>query len=128
MSDRYAQLVNSRIGGFIAGNVGLPKPVELDRYEPGQPLIEGEVLLGAAPGGRLVDVVNGVLEKADVPIRNVREGDDPVKALVFDATGISDSTRLRELWEFFHPKIRGIETSGRVIVLGTQPEACSSPR
>ncbi|HEX2128368.1 MAG TPA: 3-oxoacyl-ACP reductase [Solirubrobacterales bacterium] len=127
MSDRYAQLVNSRIGGFIAGNVGLPKPVELERYEPGQPLIRGEVFLGAAPGERLLDPITRVLEDADVAIRTLRST-DPVKALVFDATGIKDSTQLRELWEFFHPTIRGVESSGRVIVLGTPPEACSSPR
>jgi len=128
MSDRYAQLVNSRIGGFIAGNVGLPKPVELERYEPGQPVISGDVLVGAAPGGRLLDAVEGVLADADVSIRKVREDDSPVKALVFDATGIKDSTQLRELWAFFHPKIRSVQKCGRAIVLGTPPEACESPR
>ncbi len=61
MSDRYSQLVNSRIGGFIAGNVGLPQPVELDRYKEGEPVISGEVLLGAAPGGRLVGPIAKVL-------------------------------------------------------------------
>jgi 3-oxoacyl-[acyl-carrier protein] reductase len=128
MSDRYAQLVNSRIGGFIAGNVGLPKPVELDRYEPGEPLIRGEVLLGAAPGERLLDAITRVLEDADVTIRTVGENVASAKALVFDASGIKDSTQLRELWEFFHPKIRAVETSGRVIVLGIPPEGCESPR
>ena len=33
--DLYSQVVNSGIGGFVAGNVGLPQPVDLDRYEPG---------------------------------------------------------------------------------------------
>ena len=32
--DTYSQLVNSRIGSLIAGPVGLPQPVELDRYSP----------------------------------------------------------------------------------------------
>ena len=35
MADTYTQLVNNPIGGFIAGNLGLPQPVELDRYDPG---------------------------------------------------------------------------------------------
>ena len=128
MSDRYAQLVNSRIGGFIAGNVGLPKPVELDRYDPEEPLIRGDVLLGAAPGARLSNTVGDLLAEADVSIRTVNESAERHKALVFDATGITDSTQLRELWRFFHPSIRSVEASGRVIVLGTPPEACDSPR
>jgi 3-oxoacyl-[acyl-carrier protein] reductase len=150
MADRYSQLVNSRVGGFIAGNVGLPQPVELERYEPGQPLISGEVLLGAAPGGRLAGAVARVLADAGAQARTQLEGeareaagvagldagiwnpdapgDERFKALVFDATGIDDSTRLRELWEFFHPTIRRVSTSGRVIVLGAPPEDCESPR
>ena len=38
MPDRYSQLVDNPVGGFIAKNLGLPKPVELDRYTgPGAP-------------------------------------------------------------------------------------------
>ena len=150
MTDRYSQLVNSRIGGFIAGNVGLPQPVELDRYEPGRPLVSGEVLFGAAPGGRLAGPVANVLASASATVRtelsdDVRAaagkagldagiwnpetaGEERFKALVFDATGIRDSSELRELWRFFSPTIRRIQTSGRVVVLGTPPEACDSPR
>jgi len=35
---------------------------------------------------------------------------------------------LREAWAFFHPTIRRIRSCGRVIVLGTPPTSCSSPR
>jgi 3-oxoacyl-[acyl-carrier protein] reductase len=55
-------------------------------------------------------------------------GEQRFKALVFDATGIPDSTRLSELWRFFSPTIRRVGTSGRVIVLGTPPDSCRSPR
>ncbi|MFD0823754.1 SDR family oxidoreductase, partial [Micromonospora zhanjiangensis] len=62
-------------------------------------------------------------------------GADPVTgrtpqgaALVFDATGITDSTKLHALWEFFHPQARALRPSGRVIVLGTPPGSCGSPR
>jgi 3-oxoacyl-[acyl-carrier protein] reductase len=148
--DRYSQLVNSRIGGVIAGGVGLPQPVELDRYEPGQPVVSGEVLLGAAPGGRLAEPVAGVLASVGAAVRtelrdDVRgaageagldasvwnpeaPADARFKALVFDATGITDSEALGELREFFQPTIRRVERSGRVIVLGTPPELCASPR
>ena len=148
--DLYSQVVNSRIGGFVAGNVGLPQPVDLDRYEPGAPLIDGEVLLGAAPGGRVAGAVARVLAGAGASVKTELESevraaageagldagvwnpdaaaDTRFKALVFDATGISDSTQLHELWEFFHPTIRSVALSGRVVVLGSIPASCGSPR
>ncbi len=150
MSDTYSQLVNNPVGGFIAKNVGLPQPVELDRHEPGAPVVEGTVLLGAAPSGRLGEQIARVLAFAEAevdtpPDDELRAGaakadldagiwnpDAPsskkFKALVFDATGIDDSTKLRELWAFFKPSFRHLLPSGRVIVLGTPPEDCSGPR
>jgi 3-oxoacyl-[acyl-carrier protein] reductase len=150
MSDRYSQLVNNPIGEFVARNVGLPRPVELERYEPGGPLIDGRVLLGAAPGGRLTEPVARELALAEVgadtpldeEVRGAAAAGDldagvwnpespdgsRYKALVFDATGITDSSRLRELWSFFHPSFRGLQPCGRVIVLGTPPEDCKQPR
>ncbi len=150
MSDRYSQLVNNPIGGFVAKNVGLPQPVELDRYEPGRPLIDGSVLLGAAPGGRLGKPIAQVLALSETDTDTPPDGDlrtavadgdldagiwNPdapsqkrFKALVFDATGIAESSQLRQLWEFFHPSFRYLLPSGRVIVLGTPPEDCKAPR
>jgi 3-oxoacyl-[acyl-carrier protein] reductase len=149
--DRYSQLVNSRIGGLIAGPVGLPQPVELDRYEPGQPVVSGEVLLGAAPGSRLAGPIARVLASVGAAVRtelrdDVRDAagdagldagvwnpdastDDALfKALVFDASGIADAGALVALRDFFQPTIRRVERSGRVILLGTPPELCKDPR
>ncbi|MFY9469688.1 MAG: short chain dehydrogenase, partial [Solirubrobacterales bacterium] len=61
MSDRYAGLVNSPIGNFIAPKLGLPQPVELERYKPGRPAVYGSALVGAAPGGRLSEAVLAAL-------------------------------------------------------------------
>lgn len=149
-SDLYSQVVNSRIGSLLAGNVGLPQPVELDRFRPGDPVVSGEVLLGAAPGSTLVGAAARVLAGAGATVRTELEGevrsaageagldaavwnpDAPAdalfKALVFDASGIRDSAELRELWEFFSPTIRMVERAGRVVVLGTPPESCEAPR
>jgi len=53
---------------------------------------------------------------------------EKVKALVFDATGLTDSTQAHALYQFFHDTARSILPCGRVLVLGRPPEACSTAR
>jgi len=119
MSDLYSQLVNSLPGRLVAPRLGLPQPQRLDRHEAGTPVVSGPVLVGAAPGGRLGDQVERLLDDAGASPAGGGEG--PLKALVFDATGIADSTELVELQRFFHPNVGRLERSGRAIVLGTPP-------
>jgi 3-oxoacyl-[acyl-carrier protein] reductase len=126
MADRYSQLVNTPIGRIVAGQVGLPTPAQLERYEPGQPVISGPVLVGG--GGRLSDAIQGVLTDVGAEVFNGIPGaDQTFKALVFDATGIGSSDELRQAYEFFHPVIRSLRASGRVIVLGTTPSEAGDP-
>jgi 3-oxoacyl-[acyl-carrier protein] reductase len=154
MSDRYQQLVNTPIGKIVSKQIGLPSPVELERYERGQPVISGPVLFGAGRAGsdsRLAGAVANVLAAIDADVHtpldeHVRTAaanaslaakvfnpdaapeDQTFKALVFDASGIENSEQLRALWAFFAPTIRRIRKSGRVIVLGTMPADCKRPR
>jgi 3-oxoacyl-[acyl-carrier protein] reductase len=99
MSDRYAQLTRLPVAGTLTKRIGLPRPVALERG-PGD--IEGRVLAGGV--GRLRDVIPP------------GSGED-VKALVFDASGIATSADLVELQRFFHPNLRQLPPSGRVVVL-----------
>ncbi|WP_197319618.1 3-oxoacyl-ACP reductase [Saccharomonospora sp. NB11] len=122
MADKYQQFTTTPLGKLVTSKLGLPKPPVLRRYRPGQPPLDGPALLGAAPGSRLEKTLTEQLGRAGIEI--VREPGDGVRygALVFDATGITDPTQLRELYSFFHPVIRDIGPSGRVVVLGTPPE------
>jgi 3-oxoacyl-[acyl-carrier protein] reductase len=123
MADRYTQVVNAPLVGTIAKQLGLPQPVSLDRYQEGQPVVSGPVLADGAPAGRLGKAVAGVLDS----IKAERAGaEGKAKALVFDATGIADSTELVELQRFFYPAVGRLQRSGRAIVLGTPPEATES--
>jgi 3-oxoacyl-[acyl-carrier protein] reductase len=150
MSDRYAQLINTPVGRIVSKQVGLPQPVKLDRYEAGQPVVDGPVLFGAAEGSRLARSVARVLGAVgaevhtplgsdvrsaaadaglDATIFNpeVAPSDQTFKALVYDASGIESSDQLRAAYEFFHATIRRVRTSGRVIVLGTEPGQAGAP-
>jgi 3-oxoacyl-[acyl-carrier protein] reductase len=122
MSDRYQQFATNRLGRLVVGRLGLPDPVRLRRYQAGQPLLTGPALVGAAPGGRLVDPVSAILAKAGAEVRTSAADDTRHGALVFDATGITGPDQLRELHEFFHPVLRGLVDHGRVLVLGTPPD------
>jgi 3-oxoacyl-[acyl-carrier protein] reductase len=151
MPDRYQQLINNPVGRVVFKQIGLPVPVELERYEPGRPVIDGPVLLGTASGSTLAAAIAKVLAAIDAEVQTplqeearqaaadadigaaifnpeVAAASDSFKALVFDATGIADSTALREAYEFFHATIRRVRQSGRVIVVGRPPEACENPQ
>ncbi|WP_346537330.1 3-oxoacyl-ACP reductase [Micromonospora sp. DPT] len=130
MTDRYASFVQSGAGRALVKRLGLPDPPRLRRHTPGDPLVPGPVLLGAATGGRLAEPVGKILTAAGVELRDPAAVDATARfgALVYDATGITDSTGLRQLYDFFHPQARALLPSGRVIVLGTPPAECDSPR
>lgn len=118
MADLYQQFVSSAPGRAIAQRLGLPRPLRLRRYAPGQPIADGPVLVGGH--GRVP--VAKTLGALGV---DVAESTSPY-GLVFDATGITTPADLRELYDFFHPVIRSIRPSGRVLVIGTPPESAGS--
>ncbi len=150
MTDLYTQLVNNPVGKLVASNVGLPQPVKLQRWSPYASVVDGQALLGGAPGGRLLAPIARVLAMVEVSTStslrtDLREacaeadlgaavfnpeapGEQRFKALVYDATGIKASEQLAELREFFGPTIRRVQPSGRVLVLGTAPENATSPK
>jgi len=125
VSDRYSQIVNAPVVSTLARQVGLPQPASLDRYRAGAPVVSGPVLSGAAPGGRVGATLSAFLDQ----IKAERAGaEGRAKALVFDATGIADSTELVELQRFFYPAVGRLQRSGRVVVLGTAPAEAGSTR
>ena len=131
MTDRYASFVQSGAGRALVKRLGLPEPPRLRRYTPGDPLVPGPVLLGSATGGRLAEPLGKILAAAGVELPDPAAATDATAryaALVYDATGITDSVELRQLYDFFHPHARALLPSGRVIVLGSPPAECASPR
>ncbi|WP_088458487.1 3-oxoacyl-ACP reductase [Acinetobacter soli] len=147
MIDQYQAFTQSPIGKFVVKNLGLPSPVVLDRFEQGQPVIRGAVLVGAAPEGVLSSAIANVLStihadsyagnntdiqqaaaQVGLNLRAFNSGDKEsrFKAVIFDASGIQNSEQLNELHKFFNPIVRQIEGSGRVIVVATTPESAKT--
>ncbi|MCU4414068.1 3-oxoacyl-ACP reductase [Acinetobacter sp. WU_MDCI_Axc73] len=147
MTDQYQAFTQSPLGKFVVKNLGLPSPAALDRFESAEPVINGAVLLGAAPSSSLSGAIAQVLSnihadsyagnnaelqqtaaKVGLNLRAFNSGDkeSKFKAVVFDASGIQNSEQLNELYKFFHPVARQIQSSGRVIVIGTTPESAKT--
>jgi 3-oxoacyl-[acyl-carrier protein] reductase len=110
MADRYQQFADSPAGRFMVPRLGLPQPVPLRR---GPALVDGPVLLG---GG---DRLRGLLERIGLDVRDRASEGDRYGALVLDASRIVRTADLRELYDFFHPVIRSLAPSGRLVVVGT---------
>jgi 3-oxoacyl-[acyl-carrier protein] reductase len=114
-------------------------------------VLDGPVLVGGPEGGRLLEPVADFLKEIDgqtftfgggphlkklvkgskqwaPPEDDSAESHGSFHALVFDATGVADSDGLRAAYEFFHPTIRRLGASGRLIVLATPPEQAETPR
>jgi 3-oxoacyl-[acyl-carrier protein] reductase len=151
MNDSYLHFANSAVGARLTQALGLPRPVVLERYAAGQPVIDGSVLLGGGGEPQLLEALAATLGAIGaqtlahaglpqwLPLANkaglmtgrwgvAGQPGEKVKALLFDATGIDDSTQSDALYRFFHDTARAVLPCGRVVVIGRPPEACRSPR
>ena len=135
----------------------LPLPQKLARAEgPWQerPLSGEAVVVGPGPDGQLADALAEVItaagadpyvvgDDADLaPYRaageawgrvprglakgEAQEGLRP-RALILDATGVSDPAQLRAVYDLFHPWVRQLASNGRLVVLGRPLENTSTP-
>ncbi len=149
MSDHYQSFANSAFGKLVIKNIGLPSPINLDRFDASRPLIDGAVLLGAAVGSSLTVAISDALvsihadtyagnntalqqtaAKSGLNVRAFNSGDKEAqfKAFVFDASGIKRSEDLIELYNFFNPIARQLRASGRIIIVGRTPSDCGSAK
>jgi len=51
---------------------------------------------------------------------------EKIRALVFDATGLHTAADLKQVYDFFHPRVRGLARSGRALVIARPPEETDS--
>jgi 3-oxoacyl-[acyl-carrier protein] reductase len=141
MADFLLNLAANPRARQVVSTLGLPLPMpqRLER-DPGpwkeRPLHNRDIVVGGA--GTLIPALADLLTTAGAnPFvagdlqpwqgpgeawgRPARPADDAPKrpwALVFDATALSSPAELRALYDFFHPRIKSLARSGRLVVLG----------
>ncbi|MGN6613320.1 MAG: 3-oxoacyl-ACP reductase [Angustibacter sp.] len=121
MSDRYTHFVNGSFGKALAQRLGLPRPVELRRYEPGQALLVGPALVAGV--GAPSSVIATAL--ADSPTSHSASG-ERLGAVVFDACAATDPGQLETLREVLAPALKRLLPCARVVVIGRPPESAST--
>ncbi|WP_271104104.1 3-oxoacyl-ACP reductase [Pseudomonas tohonis] len=133
MSDRYLAFANSNAGRRLVGALGLPAPMRLERWMAGRTRpVDGALLLGGE--GALAEAASAVLNKLTDQSFATEEGrfglarwtaehGPKLKALVFDASGLTRFEQLIELRNFFQPAFKGLGKCPRVVVLGRPPES-----
>jgi len=121
--DLYSTLVHSGPGSFLAKQLGVPQPETLRRYRAGDPPLAGPLLIGGE--GRIAEPMRSALAQ-DYDLVGDNLGGrwaDRFGGLLFDATGITTPAALKALRQFFTPLMRNIGSSGRIVVVGTTPDA-----
>jgi 3-oxoacyl-[acyl-carrier protein] reductase len=144
MPDRFLQISRNPTARKFVTTLGLPiplpEPLERDRGPlQERPLFDRAVVVGGAGalGATLADALCRAganpflvgLDPAPWTAAGEAWGRPPVTlegeamperrpyALVFDATGLEKPEDLRRLYDFFHPRVRGVARSGRVVLL-----------
>ncbi|MGV0904430.1 3-oxoacyl-ACP reductase [Mycobacterium novum] len=125
-TDLLSQILNSAPGSFLSKQLGVPQAETLRRYRVGEPPLAGPLLIGGS--GQVVEPLRTALA-GDYEVVGDNLGGrwaDSFGGLVFDATGINSPAGLTELHDFFTPLLRNVGRCGRLVVVGTTPEATGS--
>ena len=144
MQDRYLDFINSPFGNTIATSLGLPTPPRLVRAATGYAaaplvgktaLLTGDhaatatpfVLAALAELGALVQVVPGhagfaPIKAAATAVGITLKGEcgdsEPLAPVViFDGTGLAGVASLKQLYDFFQPRLRRLPKNARIVVL-----------
>jgi 3-oxoacyl-[acyl-carrier protein] reductase len=129
MTDTYTRLVSKGLGRNVAKKLGLPQPAALRRYEPGQPLINGPVLLeGSSPGA---DELAAELLRWDVDVRRHAVPKERLGGIVLVLDDVELPDDLEKPVLTAASSLRDLAPNGRVVTVsrtsdGSPPEVAAA--
>ncbi|MDM7854609.1 3-oxoacyl-ACP reductase [Cellulomonas alba] len=137
MGDRYLDLVNHGFAAKVAKQLGLPRPVPLRRYVPGQPLVDGPLLvLGAGDDAdavaRLLSGPAGgaggpVLDGWDLDVHRRPTAGARYAAVVVVLTGLTHPSQLAEPMLAAGSVLRELASAGRIVTISRAATAADAP-
>jgi 3-oxoacyl-[acyl-carrier protein] reductase len=125
MTDKYAQLVNHGLGRNVARKLGLPQPAVLRRYQAGQPLITGPVVVqGDTPGA---DGLAAELLSWDLDVRRHAVPREKLGAIILVLDEVARPEDLAKPILAAAASLRDLGPGGRFITVSRPASDAASP-
>lgn len=115
MTDKYTQLVNQGLGRNVAKKLGLPQPAILRRYQPGQPLITGPVLVQGTTSG--ADALAATLLAWDLDVRRHAVPRERLGAIILVLDDVAHPDELERPILSVASSLRDLAPSGRFVTV-----------
>jgi len=125
MTDKYTQFVSRGLGRDIAKKLGLPQPVELRRYRPGQPLIEGPILVQGAGAG--ADELAAALLAWDLDVRRHAVPREKLGAIILVLDEAARPEDLERPVLTAAASLRDLAAGGRVVTISRSAAEAADP-
>ncbi len=119
----YAGFVTSPVGRKVAAQLGLPRPVTLRRYAVGAPLVDAPVLVGGLGDAPVATRARALLGAEGVDTVDEVAAGYRVGGVIADLTAATDPTDLDLVRTLVAPALKGLQPSGRVILVGRTPSS-----
>lgn len=127
MADKYTNFVNAGFGKKLAKQLGLPQPARLKRFKPGQPVIDGPVLVLGTKDSIDAESVSQLLldglgsgERIDVRRHALTPEGYKWAAIIVILTEVSSPADLSAPMLELGSQLRSLASSGRVVFV-TKP-------
>lgn len=125
MTDTYTRLVSQGLGRDLAKRLGLPQPAVLRRYEPGQPLVTGPVLVqGNTPGA---DELAATLLSWNLDVRRHAVPREKLGAIVLVLDGLATPDDLEKPVLSVASSVRDLAPSARFITVSRPAAEANTP-
>src|SRR5919107_4120764 len=125
MTDKYAQLVNQGLGRNVARKLGLPQPAVLRRYEPGQPLITGPVLVQGDSAA--ADKLAAELLAWDLDVRRHAVPREKLGAIILVLDDVARPEDLEKPILTVAASLRDLGAGGRAITVSRPASGATTP-
>ncbi|MBP1136196.1 3-oxoacyl-[acyl-carrier protein] reductase [Arthrobacter sp. PvP023] len=125
MTDKYTQLVSRGIGKDLARKLGLPQPVVLRRYQPGQPLVTGPILVQGSSDG--ADELAAALLSWDLDVRRHAVPREKLGAIILVLDELAHPEELERPVLSAAASVRDLAPNARVVTVSRTPGSAPGP-
>ena len=125
MTDKYAQLVHHGVGRNVAKKLGLPQPAVLRRYQPGQPLITGPVLVQGNTAE--TDNLAAELLSWELDVRRHAVPREKLGAIILVLDDVASPADLEKPILTAAASLRDLAPGGRVVTVSRPASEANSP-